>query len=551
MDPAGRSSDAARSGRKLLWLALCLTAVSLAFLVFAIGRRDPPEGAVEARPEVPVAPPRPAVDRGKAGSERERLPVARVPATASEPAGAPAPSPDHSTARSPWSLLVRVSPAPTPSDPLSGSMQLLDERGNAPWAGGAFDGVRGLLRESGLTQQSYVLEGRFFGYRPIREPIARPTDGDRLETLVELDSVPVVDVRLVRSDGEPLDPRTAAYVNVELHPIDGEAPPDGSWGWFRREWVPGSGSPEILGELDALLPLPAEARLVVEQRTVATETLKPDQEELVFVVDRGALEEGLSRLRCRVVEAGTGEPIPFAEALVASPELSIGRSVVRDGSLVLDPVFPGHFPLTILSLDHAPWTRDVSFPAGGEASLDLIELSPSLDWEVTLLLPDGSPAAGAQLRCQTPETFAWLEVFEPEPVYGYARSDELGIARPNAAPGPNLLVATLKIDGTLYASAIEEADPRRDQGRTLRLMRTTPVRLRTGPGLSPGKYRIHDASGHVVRWGWTLARPRLLRLPPGEYVVDVQSWKDGGVLAESRLVVGDTELDLELGLGDF
>ncbi|MGH9441070.1 MAG: hypothetical protein ACRD16_02225 [Thermoanaerobaculia bacterium] len=133
-----------------------------------------------------------------------------------------------------------------------------------------------------------------------------------------------------------------------------------------------------------------------------------------------------------IVDAKTGEPVSGARLVYLDADGSQAPRVDTNGTVTIESIPSGPFHATAVSKDHVNKTEDWTLEDREEPQTFRIEMQPRTEGnEFQVLLPDGSPAAGA---------FGYYR-FDPGMQTRVSfRCDEQGICHPDERPGANELV---------------------------------------------------------------------------------------------------------------
>jgi hypothetical protein len=226
-----------------------------------------------------------------------------------------------------------------------------------------------------------------------------------------------------------------------------------------------------------------------------------------------ALRRGVA-LAGRVVAKGNASPVPLARVLLTpekdadlpDEELPLVQ-VDAGGSYRFTDLSAGHYSALATADGYAPATRKVEVPAPGDV---IFELSPSSFIEGHVMGPDGTPAAGAEVRAEGLDEAA---VSSTQGAFALAVS-----------PGRTRLVATLGTFGATIVAPWVGAGASL-HGVVLRLqtgaaIKGTVVERRQGNPLAGAELSVSLSRGSAP-FAKTIADARgrfaFTALPPGSY----------------------------------
>lgn len=368
-----------------------------------------------------------------------------------------------------------------------------------------------------------------------------------------------VKVFLRTADGSPFAPalvqagllRGLQVVATE-RALDRDLPPtDSAWvgdldaGRYRATndrsgTAPGEGEPD--GELQLDRPAPVHASLLVRHVVLARQTIAPAQEELAFVVDIDDVLAKLGTLRLRLVDGGSGEPLPGVMVRVATSQGGgSGGKTAADGRLVVERVLPGLATLQAQSKGCEPLWTLARVPTGGTLDLGDVVLHPVVTLSGRVLDGDGKPIAGA-VQWTPLDTMTF-----PRELIDRRSSATDAEGKFSLLGGRRRYVVIARAQDGQVGVAVADGG----SATTCEIRVAPPVTIRVvarGSRLVGYVATVRDRLGVPIaaqsiepRW-----REQTLRVPPGEYTLEVHDDADRLVLSRA-IVARDAQIDVEVG----
>jgi len=504
----------------------------------------------------------------------ERAAMAREAAERSAVSAEPTPEAPPSAAPAP--VAEPESPTPvaaySPEDPVGivvyGSVRAPDGTLVAEsWIGARAD--ERTFRRAPVTEGSFSLAG----LRPGSWVISCELPGvGRAEKAMELAaSVPLVRldlvleestlvfVRFVCPDGTRLADRLLAlqlhlgwsvplvavatrdHPGAELPRISHRSHEQYGLGVFRAKGGPGrdlSLDKTYDGVIETAGPPPYIASAVLRHIVLDSVSVAPGDTEVVFTISEEAILEQFCRVRVRVLDSMTGEPLTNARVEVSDSQSAGGGSPVDElGSAVIERKMPGPLELVVNAPDHERYSLWFNAEAP-ETDLGEIRLDPATSVQGLVVDEAGNPIACAL-------TWFHLDRFESQGAeffrYGNisARSETDGTFTISSLGRGRYLI----FPDRPHARSPTIADTRGGsiEGLVVRASAGVEVKILTGADpTAPLAVRVNDHRGFPVRAARATG-PVTTSLAPGRYSVRVD---DGARVRSATFTVGSEPLEV-------
>ncbi|MEM7309124.1 MAG: hypothetical protein AAF682_20740 [Planctomycetota bacterium] len=387
------------------------------------------------------------------------------------------------------------------------------------------------------------------GFRPTERAVElRPEELDELgelgELMLDLELPPalVLRVRAVDPNGAPaFESRRTGWVQVNHARVTAVATAEPPRASLLHDYPPGMPYRLAYGarnpfedetergvvcvlELDRSPPL--SVSLMVQQAVLATQHLPRMADEVVFVVEPGALDALYATVRYRLVDAETRDvllPSFHMIAVAGSARSSSGDQAAASGGRIEHArVAAGAAQITAKVDGYEELRLQLELAAGEVRDLGDVPLTRSSKIAGVVLGPDGQPTvATLHFRAQSSG---------PDPLIGDAffpqlvtKSDSAGRFELDAGRGAYRVWALAEGTRIRSANVVVDTSEGRVDGVLLRCAQPLGAVLIDATGAFEGyTFRVFDAEGFVVEsGGCTGPRPLRLALQPGRYSVAV------------------------------
>lgn len=332
---------------------------------------------------------------------------------------------------------------------------------------------------------------------------------------------------------------TEAPLTGDLDPI--EEPSVGDVGLGRQRHSPEdqrNTAPDASdGVLELDRPPPLHAALLLRHIVLAQQPILAGQREVRFAVDLAAVKTRFASLRARVI--GTdGLPLAGAHLRVSSPgHLDQGGAPGDDGADVVN-VLPGVNKVDVFARDLERYTMHVLVAPGEAVDLGDIVLGNVAKVAGRVVDADGAGVRGRVFWTTVDE---WRPPL-PMPDRGSARIQDSGDVELQLGRRRCLVRAMDERMRCGYAIVDPGA-----AAFTITVAETTEVRIETAALLCTRAVVVRRKAGdplHVVRLE-PRRRERSLRLPRGQYALDVHDGR-GGLVRRMSLQIGAEPMHVEV-----
>jgi len=410
----------------------------------------------------------------------------------------------------------------------------------------------------GLAPGRYTLSAEARGFLTRREGFVLPASAEHCRHDLVLEPALSIPVRLLDENGTLIaeEPRSG---RLALDVVATPTAPTGSLCGLCREPGPVYGCGEfaradvfhLVRELpvgySGLLRLrvapPVYVSVVLLDATLATRRVDGPVSELVFTLERAAIEQRLGGIRARFVDALTGRPISDGKAALDPPSMSSagGDPTDSDGSATFPARAPGLYELRFFHDGHERVSRHVRVSSGRVDDLGEVPVWPAAKLRGRVLDARGEPVSACLFalprdRVRGP---ADLDPADARGVTGWFELDAVARAPLELfvqVPGHALMVRA--VDAT--SGLVEGLGLRVDEG--------VPVVLRAPDEPVGGQLTIADERGVPLETHMLLeTRCVATRVVPGRYQVWLGRAEE--VFSKHELVVGSERVDLVVGSG--
>jgi RNA polymerase sigma factor (sigma-70 family) len=410
----------------------------------------------------------------------------------------------------------------------------------------------------GLAPGKYRISSSFRGYRPIEEEIELASDAARVRRDLSLVPSLMIPVRFVEAGtGATLQVRPFGW-NSGLGVVATRAPPQRLRGVVEhapthygigtfhesffssnREFTPQG----TCGVLEVRADPPIFASAVFRTEILETRSIRGDERELVFEIDRALVESLAGSLTLTCVDADTGDPVVASVAAEPNDVGGGGVATAADGTVRLDGLLPGMLVLSVHAQGYAGIRRWIRVEAAELLELGVVAVSRGASIQGRVVGPDGH---GERANLNVIPLRRDRAPRDADSRGGRTSAQDGSFSLSSLERGRARLVA--ESDG--FAIAAIEFDTSSGDLRDLelRLDPGVPVELRCARGaLNPIDALLVDAQGLPLRFS-RLYRTlgTTLRLLPGAY--EIQIVIDQDVVARRPFVVGESPQVIELEL---
>lgn len=362
------------------------------------------------------------------------------------------------------------------------------------------------------------------------------------------------------------DPRSLYVGAFGLHaglapPREDGDPPEDVPSLARFHPPPGYQSWELhdgcIGSLELLHPPPVWVGLDVLGAPAGWELLLPGRTEIVFRLDRAALEQRLARVVLRVVDAASSAPVEFALVTLRADTSAQRRTDLTDvpsggdGRVEFADVVPGRYELTV-TRGESQHQAMIELQPFERRDLGDITVADAAGIDVLVLDEAGRPVS-AYLEIGPYEQ--GLRTSQIYPQMLRHRADALGRERLPMPSGPAIVRATREAGRSNGAGSVQEVrgarsanvllDPATASRGRLHLVLAEPCAVRLSTR-QPGGARIEvldELDLVVARSARADVRELEIELVPGRYRARCLT-PDEGLESERPFVVGRARQDI-------
>lgn len=377
----------------------------------------------------------------------------------------------------------------------------------------------------------------------------KPEDHAALQSDVEILEAPsqrldltfepsfLVTVKMQTPDGQPLSKAIAEaklgyYTDViavvSKRPFAGNLPMTelrshsrfgvGSWrgarGFSARNRKPVAA--EIAGTLEMTEPPPLFVAAVFRHVVLASETIEAGEKEVVLTVSMDKIRESLSTIMVQVMDASTGLPIPKARVGISDSQSGGGgQQTDEQGRIKLENERVGILELDIYAKGFGQHHQLLRL-APGENDLGVIRMHPAKEISVSVVGPDGEPAAGVTIQYQNLD----LRTFPQPSMYRRSsRTDADGSVKLGSLTEGTYLVQAFE-RGKSYGQAVVNTMQLAEGPTRITLANTLQVNVEAKTGTtrtSTECLTIYDGDRTPVWARWWRGGSLQVPLPAGNY----------------------------------
>jgi len=281
--------------------------------------------------------------------------------------------------------------------------------------------------------------------------------------------------------------------------------------------------PDHHGEIELLEPPPLFVSAVLRSAVLATRPVAPGQEEVVFRLDPEEVLARGARVKLKLIDSTTGEPLDKAKLWIRCRGAACTRKIeLENGCYRTRPIPPGITRFSLYSPARAGWSRYLHLQPGQDVDLGVIRLQPFSSIEGRVLDSRGRPvqaalAIGQASRGDTPR---------PRLTGLGRRTDGEGRFQRVTGPGRRLLRAfyeNKEKERVEIGAALVEVGREPVRGITLRTAPATRVVLHNrSKKAGPCTFTLLGPDGTPL-WADLVDRNRKKKtwLRPGNYTLEI------------------------------
>jgi len=297
--------------------------------------------------------------------------------------------------------------------------------------------------------------------------------------------------------------------------------------------------PDGVLELDRAPPV--LATLLLRHVVLAQQPIVPGQRELRFEVDPGLLSARLAKVRMRVLGVG-GQPIPEATVRLSTAQGGgSGGKTDADGVLLVENALPGLTHVDVWAKDLERYAGHAVLPAGETTDLGDVVLTSPRVVRGRLVDGDGRGVGG---------TVQWTALDQwrpPQPMQDRRSAPADGDGNFELSLGARrYLVRGSSTDGRVGHAIIDAGQPA-TQRFVVAVATPTAVHIHAPDSFASYAVVVRSLAGDLLdvarieaRW-----REQMLKLPPGDYRIEIHDGH-GGFLRRAPLHVGGDTMQLEV-----
>jgi len=447
---------------------------------------------------------------------------------------------------------------PTAEELAQSEIQFFDQQGNSRKA---TIGAQAAYSLFGLLAGEYRISARLEGFRPLDEKLLLPDGQPKFRHDLEFVRSLLLPVKLVDAQSgellanlhrEPILSNLSVAATfarpVRIDGVLGRQVAFSEAGCYREAGrLPRktSESAERSGTLEVWAPTPIFASLVLREIVLESRSVVGDESELVFRVDRAALETHLGALEVRCVAAETGLPIPGQRVEVSFRDSSGNNAGECDeqGHARIERLTPGLRQVEVGGSKFAKFERWVRIEPGQTHDLGVIALESMADVRGRVLDPDGAGVSAPMHSIALERQLAPRDA-DSRMIY---KSKSDGVFEMSWVESARVRLVAEPAQWALTALDVDASSGKLG-GLELRLERGTEVKLRlAGEQQRSVEFLLADADGLPLLfdgvYGW---KGRRLLLRPGRYSLSTVA--EDRVLATQTLEVGDASQPLSVEL---